>query len=82
MDLTLNLLLELLGLMALGVWNFSKIKNMQEILLIEIREIKQDIMRLEKKQEQYNKLQERTIITERDLKAAFRRIDELREGGK
>jgi hypothetical protein len=79
MNLTINLLFELLGFVILGVWNFGRIKSMQDVLLVEIREIKGDIARLEKKQEQYNKLQERTIITERDLKAAFRRIDELKE---
>lgn len=45
-----------------------------------IEVIQRDIKRLEEKQDKYNHLQERTVILERDLKTAFNRIDDLKEG--
>ena len=40
--------------------------------------LRKDILRLERKQEESNRIKERLIITEENMKAAWIRIDELR----
>ena len=44
-----------------------------------IREIKEDIARLEKKQDKHNNLIERVVILEQNDKAQWRYIDEFKE---
>ena len=39
-------------------------------------EVRKDIRRLEEKQDKHNNLIERTAVLERDVKTAFKRIDE------
>lgn len=41
-----------------------------------LAEVRKDIQRLEEKQDQHNNLIERTAVLERDMKTAFKRIDE------
>lgn len=43
------------------------------------RELKNDIARLESKQDKYNHLQERTTRTEESLKSAHKRLNEVEE---
>ena len=44
-----------------------------------IKEIREDLARLEKKQDAHNELIQRVAVLERDNKTAFNRIDELRD---
>lgn len=44
-----------------------------------IKEIKDDIKRLETKQDKHNSLMERMVVVERDLKTAWKSIDEIKE---
>ncbi len=44
-----------------------------------IKEIKDDIRRLESKQDKHNSLIERMAVVERDLKTAWKNIDEIKE---
>ncbi|MCU7380958.1 hypothetical protein [Hominibacterium faecale] len=44
-----------------------------------IKEVQEDIKRLETKQDKHNSLIERMAVVERDQKTAFRLIDELKE---
>lgn len=44
-----------------------------------VAEIKRDIRRLEEKQDKHNSLIERMAIVERDMKTAFKNIDEIKE---
>lgn len=44
-----------------------------------IKEVQDDIKRLEDKQDKHNSLIERMVVVERDLKAAWKNIDELKE---
>lgn len=43
------------------------------------REVKEDLSRLEKKQDKYNHLQERLGVAENSLKSAHRRLSEAEE---
>ena len=44
-----------------------------------IKEIREDLARLEKKQDAHNELIRRVAVLERDNETAFNRIDELRQ---
>lgn len=44
-----------------------------------IKEVQDDIKRLEDKQDKHNSLIERMVVVERDLKTAWKNIDELKE---
>ncbi|MCU7379912.1 hypothetical protein OBO34_16340 [Clostridiales Family XIII bacterium ASD5510] len=44
-----------------------------------IKEVQGDIKRLEDKQDKHNSLIERMVVVERDLKTAWKNIDELKE---
>lgn len=44
-----------------------------------IKEIKDDIKRLELKQDKHNTLIERMVVVERDLKTAWKSIDEIKK---
>ncbi|MCU7380533.1 hypothetical protein OBO34_19665 [Clostridiales Family XIII bacterium ASD5510] len=44
-----------------------------------IKEVQDDIKRLENKQDKHNSLIERMVVVERDLKTAWKNIDELKE---
>ena len=44
-----------------------------------IKEVQDDIKRLEDKQDKHNSLIERMVVVERDLKTAWKNIDELTE---
>ena len=44
-----------------------------------IKEVQEDIKRLETKQDKHNSLIERMAVVERDQETAFRLIDELKE---
>ena len=44
-----------------------------------LKEVQHDIKRLEDKQDKHNSLIERMTIVERDLKSAWRKLDEMKE---
>lgn len=44
-----------------------------------LAEVRKDIQRLEEKQDKHNNLIERTAVLERDMKTAWKRIDENKE---
>lgn len=44
-----------------------------------IKEVQDDIKRLEDKQDKHNSLIERMVVVEMDLKTAWKNIDELKE---
>ncbi len=44
-----------------------------------LSEVRKDIQRLEEKQDKHNNLIERTAVLERDMKTAWKRIDENKE---
>lgn len=57
----------------------SNIKALKEAIVELKQSFKADIDRLEKKQDKYNNLQERTAIVEQSSKSAHHRQDEFRE---
>lgn len=69
-----------LGLIIVQVIISMKQQRVQDVRFeMTIKEIKDDIQRLEKKQDQHNNLMERIVILEQNDKAQWRRIDELKE---
>lgn len=44
-----------------------------------LSEVRKDIQRLEEKQDKHNNLIERTAVLERDMKTAWKRIDENKQ---
>lgn len=66
-----------LGLIGVQLIVSSKQQRVQDIKFdATIQEVKKDIRRLEEKQDKHNNLIERTAVLERDVKTAFKRIDE------
>ncbi len=57
----------------------SDIKGLKEAIVEFKQSVKADIDRLEKKQDKYNNLQERTAIVEQSAKSAHHRMDEIKE---
>ena len=69
-----------LGLIIVQVIISMKQQRVQDVRFeMTIKEIKDDIQRLEKKQDQHNNLMERIVFLEQNDKAQWRRIDEMRE---
>ena len=60
-------------LMLIGNIIVAGVNNSKVIYRIEL---------LEKKQDKYNNLQERTVLCEKDIKHIYYEIDEMKEGGK
>ena len=70
------------GLLTAGAAIYgSKAANDKTVAVLEERmaSMREDIQRLERKQEESNRIKERLAIVERDVKTAWGRIDELRE---
>ena len=66
------------GLLAWGEVK-SEIKALRITLEDLRRDFKEDLSRLEKKQDKYNHLQERTTRAEESLKSAHKRLSEVEE---
>ena len=66
-----------------GLLAWGEIKSEIKALRISLddfrRDFKEDLSRLEKKQDKYNHLQERTTRTEESLKSAHKRLSEVEE---
>ena len=67
-DTIVNILYSVIAAVILFVGMFYALRST-------VSSIKEDIGRLEKKQDKYNNLQERTAIVERDTETAHKRID-------
>lgn len=73
-------LITAIGLIAVQYIVSSKQQRVQDIKNeYVIKEIKDDIRRLESKQDKHNSLIERMAVVERDLKTAWKNIDEIKE---
>ena len=73
-------LITAIGLIAVQYIVSSKQQRVQDIKNeYVIKEIKDDIRRLESKQDKHNSLIERMVVVERDLKTALKNIDEIKE---
>ena len=73
-------LITAVGLIAVQYIVSSKQQRIQDVKNeYVIKEIKDDIRRLESKQDKHNSLIERMVVVERDMKAVWRNIDELKE---
>lgn len=68
------------GLIVVQIIISMKQQRVQDVRFeMTIKEIKDDISRLEKKQDAHNNLLERMVNVERDTQAQWRWIDELKE---
>ena len=68
------------GLIVVQLIVSSKQQRAQEIKVdAALAEVRKDIQRLEEKQDKHNNLIERTAVLERDMKTAWKRIDENKE---
>ena len=68
------------GLIIVQIIISMKQQRVQDVRFeMTIKEIKDDILRLEKKQDSHNQLLERMVNVERDTQAQWRWIDELKE---
>lgn len=68
------------GLIIVQIIISMKQQRVQDVRFeMTIKEIKDDISRLEKKQDSHNQLLERMVNVERDTQAQWRWIDELKE---
>lgn len=69
-----------LGLIIVQIIISMKQQRVQDVRFeMTIKEIRGDIQRLEKKQDQHNNLIERIVVLEQNDKAQWKRIDEIRE---
>lgn len=68
---------------ALLAWGEIKgeLKSLKTSLEDLRREVKEDLSRLEKKQDKYNHLQERLGVAENSLKSAHRRLSKVEDRG-
>lgn len=66
--------LALFGNMFISVISADSTKKAMQV---QINELKEDISRLEKKQDKHNGIVEKTYKTEESVKSAHKRIDEL-----
>lgn len=65
------------GLIVVQLIVSSKQQRAQDIKVdAALSEVRKDIQRLEEKQDKHNNLIERTAVLERDMKTAWKRIDE------
>lgn len=65
------------GLIVVQLIVSSKQQRAQDIKVdAALAEVRKDIQRLEEKQDKHNNLIERTAVLERDMKTAFKRVDE------
>ena len=65
------------GLIVVQLIVSSKQQRAQDIKVdAALAEVRKDIQRLEEKQDKHNNLIERTAVLERDMKTAWKRIDE------
>ena len=65
------------GLIVVQLIVSSKQQRAQDIKVdAALSEVRKDIQRLEEKQDKHNNLLERTAVLERDMKTAWKRIDE------
>lgn len=73
------LILTLIG--GVGAWSEfkSEIKALKTAIEDLRRDFKEDLSRLEKKQDKYNHLQERTTRAEESLKSAHKRLSEVED---
>ena len=68
------------GLIVVQLIVSSKQQRAQDIKVdAALSEVRKDIQRLEEKQDKHNNLIERTAVLERDMKTAWKRIDENKE---
>ncbi len=68
------------GLIVVQLIVSSKQQRAQDIKVdAALAEVRKDIQRLEEKQDKHNNLIERTAVLERDMKTAWKRIDENKE---
>ena len=68
------------GLIVVQLIVSSRQQRAQDIKVdAALSEVRKDIQRLEEKQDKHNNLVERTAVLERDMKTAWKRIDENKE---
>ena len=68
------------GLIVVQLIVSSRQQRVQDIKVdAALSEVRKDIQRLEEKQDKHNNLIERTAVLERDMKTAWKRIDENKE---
>lgn len=68
------------GLIVVQLIVSSRQQRVQDIKVdAALAEVRKDIQRLEEKQDKHNNLIERTAVLERDMKTAWKRIDENKE---
>ncbi len=68
------------GLIVVQLIVSSRQQRVQDIKVdAALSEVRKDIQRLEEKQDKHNNLVERTAVLERDMKTAWKRIDENKE---
>ena len=68
------------GLIVVQLIVSSRQQRAQDIKVdAALTEVRKDIQRLEEKQDKHNNLIERTAVLERDMKTAWKRIDDNKE---
>lgn len=73
-------LFSIIGFAAMLVGLYVTSHTTQEVFKNELGHIKDDVTRLERKQEESNRVKERVALLEHDAQTIWKRIDELKEG--
>lgn len=73
-------LFSIIGFAAMLVGLYVTSRTTQEVFKNELGHIKDDVTRLERKQEESNRVKERVALLEHDAQTMWKRIDELKEG--
>lgn len=72
-------LFSIIGFVAMLVGLYVTSNTTQEVFKNELGHIKDDVARLERKQEESNRVKERVALLEHDAQTIWKRIDELKE---
>jgi uncharacterized membrane protein YciS (DUF1049 family) len=76
--MTITIIISAGGILLSVIINIVAIAFFIGKMSVKVDDLREDIKRLEHKQEESNKVKERTIISEENIKAIWKRIDELR----
>lgn len=72
-------LFSIIGFAAMLIGLYVTADKTQTVFKNELGHIKNDVARLERKQEESNRLKERMVVQEVNSEAQWRRIDEIRQ---
>lgn len=72
-------LFSIIGFAAMLVGLYVTSNTTQEVFRNELAHIKDDVTRLERKQEESNRVKERVALLEHDAQTMWKRIDEMRD---